>query len=61
VSFNVGSGIDVAEIPDHWIEKEFGNRFPERYFNDISGSRAPTEMRTLLYYDENILKWFYTS
>jgi len=49
--------IDVTEIIDHWIEEGFIDRVRKRYF--IVKTSDGNIYR--IYYDENALKWFYTS
>jgi hypothetical protein len=58
VAFNLrGQRIDVVEILDHWIEEEFVSRFRKRHFR-VKGSDGNMHR---IYYDENILKWYYSS
>jgi hypothetical protein len=58
VTFNLrGRSIDVVEILDHWVEEEFVNRVQKRFFR-IKGSDGNTHR---IYFDEKILKWYYTS
>jgi hypothetical protein len=52
-----GLRIDIAEILDRWIEEGFQDRVRKRYIR-AKGSDGNTHR---IYYDENVVKWFYTS
>lgn len=54
-----GLRIDVMEIIDQWIEEgiEDRNRVQKRYFR-VRGSDGNAHY---IYYDENILEWYYES
>ena len=56
VAFNLrGRCIEVVDILDHWIEEGFGDKVRKRYFR-VRGSDGKTHR---IYFDENILKWYY--
>jgi len=52
-----GLRIDVVMILDHWIEEGFEDKVRKRYFK-VKGSDGNTHR---IYYDENVLEWFYAS
>ena len=52
-----GLRIDVIAILDYWIEEGLGDSALKRYFT-VEGSDDNTHQ---IYYDEQILEWFYTS
>ena len=47
--------IDVLEILDQWVEERLGDKVRKRYFR-VKGSDGNIHR---LYYDENILQWYY--
>ncbi len=52
-----GLRVDVTMILDHWIEEGYKDRLRKRYFK-IQGSDGNTHR---IYYDEEVLEWFYAS
>ncbi len=52
-----GLRIDVVEILEHWIEEGYEDRVRKRYFR-IKGSDGASHR---IYYDEQVLQWFYRS
>ncbi len=52
-----GLRIDVVEILDRWIEEGLRDRVRKRYFR-VKGSDGNAHR---IYYDENVLEWFYAS
>jgi predicted Rossmann-fold nucleotide-binding protein len=52
-----GFRIDVLEILDHRVEEGFGDKVRKRYFR-VKGSDGNTHR---IYFNENILKWYYAS
>ena len=52
-----GQRIDIVEILDNWVEEGLGNRVRKRYFR-VQGSDNNTHR---IYFDENILQWYYAS
>lgn len=52
-----GLRIDVIDILDQWIEEGLKDRARKRYFT-VKGSDGNTHH---VYYDEQVLGWFYTS
>lgn len=52
-----GLRIDIVEILDRWIEEGFKDRGRKRYFR-VKGSDGNTHR---IYYDEDILEWYYAS
>jgi hypothetical protein len=52
-----GLRIDVLEILEHWVEEGFDDKVRKRYFR-VKGSDGNTHR---IYFNENILKWYYTS
>ena len=52
-----GLHIDVLEILDHWVEEGFGDKVRKRYFR-VKGSDGNTHR---IYFNENVLKWYYAS
>lgn len=52
-----GLRIDVVEIVERWIEEGFKDKVRKRYFR-VRGSDGNAH---LIYYDENILEWYYAS
>jgi hypothetical protein len=52
-----GLRIYVIAILDHWIEEGFEDRARKRHFT-VKGSDGNSHQ---IYYDEQVLEWFYTS
>ncbi|HUI44491.1 MAG TPA: hypothetical protein VL122_00700 [Nitrospirota bacterium] len=52
-----GFRIDIVKILDRWVEEGFKDRTQKRYFR-VKGSDGNTHR---IYYDENILEWYYAS
>jgi hypothetical protein len=52
-----GLRIDVVEITDRWIEERFEHRIRKRFFR-VKGSDGNTHR---IYFDENVLAWYYAS
>ncbi len=52
-----GFRIDVVEILDSWVEEGLDDRVQKRYFR-IKGSDGNIHR---IYYDEDILEWYYAS
>ena len=52
-----GLRIDVVEITDRWIQEGSDNRMRKRFFR-VKGSDGNTHR---IYFDENVLVWYYAS
>jgi len=52
-----GLRIDVTEILDYWIEEGVEDRVRKRCFR-VKGSDGNSHR---IYFNENVLEWFYTS
>ncbi len=52
-----GLRIDVVEITDRWIEEGSEDRIRKRFFR-VRGSDGNTHR---IYFDENVLEWYYAS
>ena len=52
-----GLRIDIREILDRWVEEGSEDRVQKRYFK-VKGSDGNTHR---IYYDEDILEWYYAS
>ncbi len=52
-----GFRIDIVEILDSWVEEGLDDRVQKRYFR-IKGSDGNIHR---LYYNEDILEWYYAS
>jgi hypothetical protein len=52
-----GLRINVVEIVDNWVEEDSGDRVRKRYFR-VKGNDGNTHR---IYFNENILQWYYTS
>jgi hypothetical protein len=52
-----GLRIDVLEILDRWVEEGFDDKVRKRYFR-VKGSDGDTHR---ISFNENILRWYYTS
>ncbi len=52
-----GLRIDIEMILDYWIEESFGDGLRKRVFR-VKGSDGNTHK---IYFDENVLEWFYAS
>jgi hypothetical protein len=50
-----GLRIDVVEVLDRWIEEGFRDRVRKRYFK-VKGNDENTHR---IYYDEDLLEWYY--
>ncbi len=52
-----GLRVDVVEIMDHWIEEGLTDRVRKRYFR-VKGNDGNTHR---IYYNENVMEWYYAS
>ncbi len=52
-----GLRVDVLKITEHWIEEGLTDRVRKRYFR-VEGSDGNTHR---IYYNENIMEWYYAS
>jgi hypothetical protein len=50
-----GLRIDVLEILDYWVEEGFSDKVRKRFFR-VKGSDRNTHR---IYFNENILRWYY--